>query len=350
MANKKNYISMSHITHEKLIEEYPDVVYILDLSSIGIPDQEDSEDKDVELRMQIDDSLDDNTVIVNYNGQKHEMTLDIYKSFLRKDIREKEYHVFGGCDIVMISDDKIISEVLSVKYDDKKKEVEVIFPNDELNCNLLKGKNLTISYVMAEPNATNSYIKTRTSRTISGLEFSHEKGCLSIDTLGTQIYVYKYEELSERKIIRGKNKKMNNTVAEYCPHCEGEAELEPKFIPQKCDICGHDLLPCAQCHQLHTPLGCSNCFFDLDPDTYYITMPNDIYKELASTYSIGRGYVYINLNLIDKHLHNHIEKFKLIIDSSKDAKYIVINTPDITTCYKELDVLKNLIKKTQYEE
>lgn len=57
---------------------------------------------------------------------------------------------------------------------------------------------------------------------------------------------------------------MNNTVAEYCPYCEGEAELEYKFVPQKCDICGHKLLPCAQCHQLHSVFGCGKCPFEIE--------------------------------------------------------------------------------------
>lgn len=45
----------------------------------------------------------------------------------------------------------------------------------------------------------------------------------------------------------------NNTIYEYCPHCDTEVELKFKFEPQICPNCGRVLLPCSMCE------GCGKC-------------------------------------------------------------------------------------------
>lgn len=47
----------------------------------------------------------------------------------------------------------------------------------------------------------------------------------------------------------------NNTITEYCPHCDCEVELESEFKVQKCPECGRYIVPCNLCPLL----GQNNC-------------------------------------------------------------------------------------------
>jgi DNA-directed RNA polymerase subunit RPC12/RpoP len=47
----------------------------------------------------------------------------------------------------------------------------------------------------------------------------------------------------------------NQTVSEWCPHCENEVELEQRFESQSCPNCRIKILPCAQC----LTQDCGNC-------------------------------------------------------------------------------------------
>jgi len=48
---------------------------------------------------------------------------------------------------------------------------------------------------------------------------------------------------------------INNTVTEWCPHCEHEVELQSLFEAQPCPGCNVTILPCAQC----LLENCANC-------------------------------------------------------------------------------------------
>ena len=49
----------------------------------------------------------------------------------------------------------------------------------------------------------------------------------------------------------------NNTITEYCPHCDCGVELESEFKVQKCPECGRYIVPCNQCPLL-AQNKCSN--------------------------------------------------------------------------------------------
>lgn len=47
----------------------------------------------------------------------------------------------------------------------------------------------------------------------------------------------------------------NETVTEWCSHCEHEVELPNRFEPHICPSCQEEILPCAQCESQE----CNNC-------------------------------------------------------------------------------------------
>lgn len=56
------------------------------------------------------------------------------------------------------------------------------------------------------------------------------------------IDVYELIEEVEKEITD-----TDNTITEYCPHCDCEVELQSEFKVQKCPNCGTFIAPCNQC-------------------------------------------------------------------------------------------------------
>lgn len=70
-------------------------------------------------------------------------------------------------------------------------------------------------------------------------------------------------QINEAKIIldalRGAKAWSNyeNSITEWCPHCEEEVTLVGEFRVQKCPNCGEDILPCSICSGYNS--GCFSC-------------------------------------------------------------------------------------------
>ena len=78
---KKNYTVMSNVTHDKLQKEYSSVILVLDFTKIGIPK---NKDDNVELKMQIDNDLKEDEIIINIENNIHKITLEQYKKCIVK--------------------------------------------------------------------------------------------------------------------------------------------------------------------------------------------------------------------------------------------------------------------------
>lgn len=70
-----------------------------------------------------------------------------------------------------------------------------------------------------------------------------------------EIDEYGGDDIEEPRYINLPTK--DDTLVEYCPHCEQEVDLHFSFAIQRCPNCGKLIAPCNLCN--HNLCDCANC-------------------------------------------------------------------------------------------